>query len=127
MTWKASFTANFDTTMEACRYFGWTEATIDEPCSWGGISCNDEGTTFGLSLRNIGIEGTQPQAASCLHAPCSMMSGMIRAGLPSHSLQVASLATESVPCSLAWQDTSQPRRPAVTCPKTSCLDCCRQV
>ena len=75
LTWSESF-SNFRHQLDDCRYFGWTEATIDEPCSWGGMRCNDEGTTFGLTLWYTGVEGTGPilvppvNLAVCCAAQC---------------------------------------------------------
>ena len=77
LAWSCTF-SNFAATMEACRYFGWTEATVGEPCSWGGIGCSTDGMTFSLSLRNIGLQGRAfkacpvPLSITDLCAACGM-------------------------------------------------------
>ena len=71
LTWSHTFN-NFTRTMKACRYFGWTEATISEPCSWGGSRCASNSANFSLSLRNIGLEGRKARPVllplTCLRA-----------------------------------------------------------
>ena len=54
LAWSRTF-SNFARTMRACRYFGWTQATVGEPCSWGGIECSNDGTRFSLSMRNMSL------------------------------------------------------------------------
>ena len=55
LAFARSFT-NFANTARAVRMFGWSDATVNEPCSWTGIVCWPDGT-FDVTLRFYGLQG----------------------------------------------------------------------
>ena len=95
LTWSKTFT-NFNATMAACRYFGWTEASIGEPCSWGGINCNSNATTFEIKLRQVGL---QCECLSCWDKlACAALSA-----ITSPCVHVPMKATHSFHCAKLQQ------------------------
>ena len=40
LDWSRSF-SNFDANLARAALFGWSNATIDIPCSWSGIICQE--------------------------------------------------------------------------------------
>ena len=55
LTWSKSF-SNFAELAQSARLFGWSEASVNEPCSWTCIYCGADGG-LGISLRNLGLSG----------------------------------------------------------------------
>ena len=54
LAWSRSF-SNFAQAAQTQRFFGWSEATVNEPCSWTGINCSPD--TFAIVMRFFGLNG----------------------------------------------------------------------
>ena len=54
LAWSSSF-SSFGQVAAAQRFYGWSEATMGQPCSWQGIKCQDG--LLSISLRYMGLAG----------------------------------------------------------------------
>lgn len=68
--WSKSF-SNFDHAGQGYYgWYGWSEATLAEPCSWSGILCLEPTATLEqqqiatLELRDFGLNG-EPVSGTC--------------------------------------------------------------
>ena len=64
LTWTKSFTNWDEAGEEYYGWFGWSQATIAEPCSWTGIICWDQ--TASLWLQDWGLSGEVESAFSLI-------------------------------------------------------------
>ena len=55
LNWTTAF-SNFDQTAQDLRWFGWSQATVAEPCSWTGVSCTAQSAGLVLPLES-GLTG----------------------------------------------------------------------
>lgn len=54
LAWSRSFT-NFAEVARDQQFYGWSEASADQPCSWTGIGCEDG--LVSIELRDVGLQG----------------------------------------------------------------------
>ena len=64
LAWAASI-GNFAEVQAANNLFGWSEELVSVPCAWSGVTCQQEGQTFYLGMRFLGLNGAPPCVLSC--------------------------------------------------------------